>query len=142
MQPVARRARTAGTLVVGALLLAGTLVGQDDAFPFGPFRMYSTRDAPDGVVSSARVEAVDARGRVLVVPDAASGLRRAEIEGQTGRLVADPGLLGQVSLAHSRLHPDQPVYDVVRVVVTDTVLRDSRPTRTLSERVVASWTRP
>ena len=130
------------TVVVFGLLVAGTLVGQDDAFPFGPFRMYSTRDDPDGVVHSARVEAIDARGRVLVVPDSATGLRRAEIEGQTARLVADPALLGQVSLAHDRLHPDQPAYDVVRVVVTDTRLRDSRPVGTLGSRVVASWSRP
>lgn len=142
MQPAARRARTVGTLVVAALLLAGTFVGQDDDFPFGPFRMYSTRDDPDGVVHSARVEAVDARGRVLVVPDSATGLRRAEIEGQTGRFLADPALLGEVSRAHDRLHPDQPAYDVVRVVVTDTRLRDSRPTGTLREQVVASWSRP
>lgn len=141
MQPAARRARTAATLVVAGLLLAGTLVGQDDAFPFGPFRMYSTREDPDGVVQSARVEAVDARGRVLVVPDAATGLRRAEIEGQAARLVADPSLLGQVSRAHDRLHPDSPAYDVVRVVVTDTRLRDSRPTGTLREQVVAQWSR-
>ena len=141
MPPAARRARLAATLVVAGLLLAGTVVGQDDDFPFGPFRMYSTRDDPDGVVSSARVEAVDARGRVLVVPDTATGLRRAEIEGQAARMAADPELLAQVSLAHDRLHPGEPAYDVVRVVVTDTVLRDSRPTGVLREQVVASWQR-
>ena len=141
MQPVARRARTAATVVVGGLLLLGTLVGQDDAFPFGPFRMYSTRDDPDGLVHSARVEAVDSRGRVLVVPDRATGLRRAEIEGQTARLVADPALLGEVSRAHDRLHPHEPAYEVVRVVVTDTRLHDSRPTAPLREQVIASWSR-
>ena len=141
MSPVARRARTGVTLALGALLLAGTLVGQDDDFPFGPFRMYSTRDDPDGVVTAARVEAVDAQGRVLVVPDAATGLRRAEIEGQAGRLAADPSLLGEVSRAHDRLHPDEPSYEVVRVVVSETELRDSRPTGLLSEQVVASWSR-
>ena len=137
-----RRARTAATAVVFGLLLAGTCVGLDDDFPFGPFRMYATRDDPDGVVHSARVEAVDARGRVLVVPDSATGLRRAEIEGQASRLAADPALLGAVSLAHDRLHPGEPAYDVVRVVVTDTRLRDSRPAGVLDTRVVASWSRP
>ncbi|HEU0101667.1 MAG TPA: hypothetical protein VFR07_05045 [Mycobacteriales bacterium] len=141
MQPAARRARATGTLLAGALLLGGTFFGQDDAFPFGPFRMYSTREDPDGLVESARVEAVDANGRVLVVPDTATGLRRAEIEGQAGRFLAEPELLGQVSVAHDRLHPDEPRYDVVRVVVTETRLRDSRPTATLRERVVASWSR-
>lgn len=142
MDRLARRARATGTVVLGALLLGGTFVGQDDAFPFGPFRMYSTRDDPDGVVQSARVEAVDEDGRVLVVPDAATGLRRAEIEGQTARFLADPALLGEVSRAHDRLHPDEPSYDVVRVVVSETGLRDSRPTGLLREQVVASWSRP
>lgn len=142
MHLIARRARLGVTAVVAGLVLAGTFAGQDDDFPFGPFRMYATRDAPDGVVSGARVEAVDANGRVLVVPDSATGLRRAEIEGQAGRLVADPALLGEVSRAHDRLHPSEPAYDVVRVVVSSTVLRDSRPTGATHERVVATWRRP
>ncbi|MDX6200027.1 MAG: hypothetical protein QOJ79_3178, partial [Actinomycetota bacterium] len=77
-----RRLRLAAAGVVFGLLVTGTVIGQDDAFPFGPFRMYSTRDDPDGRVVSTRVEAVDETGRVLVVPDAAPRLRRAEIEGQ------------------------------------------------------------
>lgn len=137
-----RRVRTAGTVLVFGLLLAGTLVGQDDDFPFGPFRMYSTRDNPDGVVRSARVEAVDATGRVLVVPDRATGLRRAEVEGQADRFAADPSLLGELSRAHDRLHPDEPAYDTVRVVVAETLLRDSRPVGAPTDTVVATWTRP
>lgn len=136
-----RRLRALVTLAFAALLLAGTLVGQDDDFPFGPFRMYSTRDDPDGVVRSARVEAVDARGRVLVVPDAATGLRRAEIEGQAGRFVRDPALLGQVSRAHDRLRPRDPPYVQVRVVETAVQLRDSRPTGIRTQTVLATWTR-
>lgn len=141
MQAAGRRARLAVTGVGAALLLAGTFVGQDDHFPFGPFRMYATRDAPDGTVRSLRVEAVDATGRVLVVPDTATGLRRAEIEGQGSRFVADPDLLGEVSRAHDRLHPGQPAYEVVRVVATDTVLRASRPTGDRHEQVLATWSR-
>ncbi len=141
MQAAGRRGRLAATAVGAALLLAGTVVGQDDHFPFGPFRMYATRDAPDGTVRSLRVEAVDATGRVLVVPDTATGLRRAEIEGQGSRFVADPDLLGAVSRAHDRLHPGQPAYEVVRVVATDTVLRNSRPSGVLREQVLATWSR-
>jgi hypothetical protein len=136
-----RRWRLAITVVVLALLLAGTLVGQDDAFPFGPFRMYATRDAPNGLVLSTRVEAVDATGRVLVVPDTATGLRRAEIEGQVARFRADPGLLGEISRAHTRLHPGQPMYDEVRVVERRYQLRDSRPTGEQTDEVVARWHR-
>src|SRR4051812_25574306 len=103
--------------------------------------MYATRDDPDGLVVSTRVEAVDSSGRVLVVPDTATGMRRAEIEGQVGRFRADPALLGALSRAHDRLHPDEPAYDVVRVVERRYQLRDSRPTGTQSETVVATWRR-
>ena len=136
-----RRLRLAVTALVFGLLVAGTAIGQDDHFPFGPFRMYSTTDDPDGLVVSTRVEAVDATGRVLVVPDTATGLRRAEIEGQVDRFRANPELLSQVSLAHDRLHPDQPSYDEVRVVERRYRLRDSRPTGEQTERVVATWRR-
>ncbi|MBK5307812.1 MAG: hypothetical protein JJD92_14100 [Frankiaceae bacterium] len=136
-----RRARVVVTVLVFGLLLAGTAFGDDDAFPFGPFRMYSTRDDPDGLVVSTRVEAVDRTGRLLVVPDTATGLRRAEIEGQVGRFRADPALLAELSRAHDRLHPDEPAYDLVRVVERRYRLRDSRPTGEQAEQVVAEWRR-
>ena len=137
-----RRVRVAVTVAVALLTLAGTLVGQDDDFPFGPFRMYSTRDDPDGTVVSTRVEAVSADGRVQVVDERSTGLRRAEVEGQVGRFRADPTLLRHLADAHQRLQPDQPPYAEVRVVERRFVLRDSRPTGAASERVVASWRRP
>lgn len=137
-----RRVRVLVTLGLAGLLLAGTAVGQDDDFPFGPFRMYATRDDPDGVVGGLRVEAVDARGQLLVVPDSAIGLRRAEIEGQAARFVADPSLLAAVSRAHDRLHPGEPSYDLVRVVASEVQLRDSRPVGEPVERVLVTWRRP
>lgn len=136
-----RRVRVAVTTIVAALLLVGTFLGQDDAFPFGPFRMYATRDAPDGTVVSTRVEAIDATGRILTVPDTATGLRRAEIEGQVGRFRAHPELLGALSRAHTRLHPREAAYDEVRVVERRYALHDSRPTGTSTEQVVATWRR-
>lgn len=136
-----RRARTAATVFGGVLLLAGTIVGQDDAFPFGPFRMYATRDDPNGLVVSTRVEAVDRSGRVLVVPDTATGMRRAEIEGLAARFRDEPQLLADLSRAHDRLHPDEPAYDTVRVVERRYRLQDSRPSGATTETVVAQWTR-
>jgi len=136
-----RRIRVALTLLLVALTLAGTLVGQDDDFPFGPFRMYSTRDDPDGTVVSTRVEAVDRAGRVRTVDESATGLRRAEVEGQVGRFREHPELLGALSRAHDRLRPDEPAFVEVRVVERVYELRDSRPTGEQSERVVARWVR-
>lgn len=137
-----RRARVAVTLVLAVLTLAGTLVGQDDDFPFGPFRMYSTRDDPNGTVVSTRVEARDADGRLRTVDERSTGLRRAEVEGQVRRFVADPALLGALSRAHDRLRPDEPPFTEVRVVERVYELRDSRPTGQESERVVVTWRAP
>jgi hypothetical protein len=130
------------TLVLVVLTLAGTFVGQDDDFPLGPFRMYSTRDAPDGTVVSTRVEAVDARGELRVVDERSTGLRRAEVEGQVGRFVEDPDLLGLLAQAHARLRPGEPRFTQVRVVERVYELRDSRPTGVERERVVARWSGP
>lgn len=137
-----RRARTGLTLAVAALVLAGTFVGQDDDFPFGPFRMYSTRDDPDGTVISTRVEAVDTGGTLRVVDERSTGLKRAEVEGQVRRFVADPALLGALSRAHDRLRPDELPYAEVRVVELAYELEDSRPTGEQTERVVVRWVRP
>lgn len=136
-----RRVRVGLTLLLAVLTLAGTAVGQDDDFPFGPFRMYSTRDDPNGTVVSSRVEAVDATGRVRVVDERSTGLKRAEVEGQATRFRADPSLLGALSAAHDRLRPDEPAYAEVRVVERVYELRDSRPTGRERERVVARWRR-
>ena len=137
-----RAVRTAVTLVLAALVLAGTLVGQDDDFPFGPFRMYSTRDDPDGRVVSARVEAVDSTGRVRTVDERSTGLKRAEVEGQVGRFRADPSLLGALAAAARRLQPDEPPLVEVRVVEQEQRLVDSRPVGVPAERVVVRWVAP
>jgi hypothetical protein len=137
-----RRARVAVTVLLAALTLAGTFVGQDDDFPFGPFRMYATRDDPHGTVASTRVEAVDAAGRVRVVDERSTGLRRAEVEGQVGRFRDEPALLAALSRAHERLRPQEPPFVEVRVVERRYRLRDSRPTGEQTQRVVARWRRP
>ena len=77
-----RRVRVVATLITGVLLLAGTLWGTDDDFPFGPFRMYSTAPDPNGAARDTRVEGVDADGRTVAITEGNSGIRRAEIEGQ------------------------------------------------------------
>ena len=117
-----RRVRAAVTVIVALLTLAGTFVGQDDDFPFGPFRMYSTRAAPDQPVVSTRVVAVTAAGAEIRLSGGAVGLRRAEFEGQLDRLVADPALLGLLADSYLSRHPDAP--DLVPV--SDPALRNVR----------------
>lgn len=128
-------------LVLG-LLLAGTVVGSDDHFPFGPFSMYSSAHDPDAGVVSNTVEAVLDDGRVVAVSDGDTGMRRAEVEGQLPRFIESPQLLEQLAVAHQRRRPDAPRYAAVRVVRRSYQLRDGRPVGAVTEEIVAEWTRP
>jgi hypothetical protein len=119
LSPTGRLARLVATAAVLALLLAGTVWGDDHAFPFGPFRMYSTRAAPDQPVVSTRVVAVTAAGEEIRLSGGAVGLRRAEFEGQLDRLVADPELLGLLADSYLSRHPDAPDLVEVEVVQRD-----------------------
>ena len=110
-----KAARLAATAVVLVLLLAGSVWGDDSEFPFGPFRMYSTRADPNTPVVSTRVVGVTAAGEEVRLSGGEVGLRRAEFEGQLPRLVEDPQLLGLVAESYESRHPTGP--DLVRVEV-------------------------
>lgn len=130
------------TVVVFGLLLAGTFLGSDDDFPFGPFSMYSSAHDPDQGVVSNTVQAVLDDGRVVAVSDGETGMRRAEIEGQLPRFVENPELLETLAVAHERRRPDGPRYAAVRILRRSYQLEDGRPLGTVTEDVVAQWVRP
>ncbi|MGX6602633.1 hypothetical protein ACWKSP_10915 [Micromonosporaceae bacterium Da 78-11] len=137
-----RRVRVLLTAVVGLALVAGTLWGQDDDFPFGPFRMYSTAPDPDAAAKDTRVEGVDADGRTVQLTEANSGIRRAEIEGQQQAYEADPSRLSQVATAYAEHSPGAAPLREVRIVIRWHGVEHSRPTGTWTDQVVADWTRP
>jgi hypothetical protein len=134
--------RVALTGLAAVLLLAGTFRGQDDDFPFGPFRMYSTAPGPNQAATDSRVEAVDVAGRVVELTESNSGIRRAEIEGQQAAYVADPARLREVADAYAERNPAAPALREVRLVVRSHGVRHSRPTGTFSDRVIADWVMP
>jgi len=134
-----RTARLLATVAAGALLLAGTFFGVDDDFPFGPFRMYSTAPGADEPAPDTRVEGVDTTGAILSLTERSTGIRRAEIEGQMAAYEADPSRLRQVADAYAARNPDAPALVEVRIVIRYEGVRDSRPTRTHTDRTVASW---
>jgi hypothetical protein len=136
---VGRRVRLVVAATLVALLLAGTVVGQDDDFPFGPFRMYATRQRLDGRTSWYRIEAVTASGEVVFVPGAAYGLRRAELEGQIPRFVDDPSLLGELALAFAARRPGEPPLVEIRLVRRSQQLTDGRPVGEPTDEDVAEW---
>ncbi len=134
--------RVAATALLAALLLASNLWGQDDHFPFAPFRMYSVSSPPDAPTPDTRVEGVDVTGAVVPLDQANTGIRRAEIEGQQSRYVADPSLLQRVVDAYVRRHPDAPALVEVRIVTRWHGVRDSRPTGEFVDETVVSWRVP
>jgi hypothetical protein len=131
--------RLAVTLVAAVLLLAGTLWGEDDHFPFGPFKMYASAVDPDAPAEDTRVEGVDASGAVVLITPANTGIRRAEFEGQLGRLREQPDLLQTVADAYARRNPDAPPLAEVRIVVRWHEVRDFEVTGIWDEEVVATW---
>ncbi|SCG80569.1 hypothetical protein GA0070609_6517 [Micromonospora echinaurantiaca] len=134
-----RAARLAATALGLAVLVAGTVWGTDDHFPFGPFRMYSTSNPPSAPAPDTRVEGVDVTGAVVGLGEQATGIRRAEIEGQQSRYAADPALLAEVADAYAERNPDAARLVEVRIVIRWHGIRDGRPTGRWTDETVVSW---
>lgn len=135
-------ARLLATLVGATLLLAGTIWGTDDAFPFGPFSMYAGVNRPDDDAPDTRVEGTDSRGAIVALDERTTGIRRAEIEGQEQRYRDNPGLLAEVADAYTRRNPDAPALVEVRLVIRWHDIEDSRPTGTWQDEIIAAWRAP
>lgn len=135
-------ARVVATLVGAALLLMGTAWGTDDLFPFGPFRMYAGVNGPDEDAPDPRVEGTEAGGRVVALDEAATGIRRAEVEEDLDRYIVDPRLLTVVADAYARRHPRAGPLVEVRLVVRWHEIRGSRPTGRHRDVTLAVWSRP
>ncbi|MEV4489039.1 hypothetical protein AB0K04_02875 [Micromonospora coxensis] len=139
LTPRGRAARLAATALGLALLLTGTLWGVDDHFPFGPFRMYSTSEPADAPAPDTRVEGVDRTGAVVALGQDATGIRRAEIEGQQDRYAADPSRLRRVAEAYAERHPDAPELVEVRIVIRWYGIRQGRPTGRWTDETAVRW---
>jgi hypothetical protein len=127
------------TVAGAALLLAGSLVGVDDHFPFGPFRMYSTTDRLNAPVADTRVDGLDAAGTPLALTEHNTGIRRAEIEGQLDRFVADPALLRTVARAYAARHPHAPPLVEIAIVVRWHELKSGLPTGSYRDETRVVW---
>jgi hypothetical protein len=134
-----RAGRLVSVAVVLALLLVGTVWGDDSEFPFGPFRMYSTRADPDAPVVSTRVVGVTHAGAVVRLSGGEVGLRRAEFEGQLPRLVAHPQLLGLLADSYAGRHPRAPHLASVEVVQRHFELSHGTRTGAYSDTVLVTY---
>lgn len=131
--------------VLTSLFLAGTAVGQDDWWPFGPWRMFSTSTPPSSAVYALRIE-VQTAGAAGWQPAALTpssvGLNRAEVEGRIPEMTAQPAILATLARSHSRLRPDEPSWQAIRVVRREVLLADGAPTGAVREKTLAQWSRP
>ncbi len=135
--------RVALLAALAAAFVAGSVVGDDPWWPFGPWRMYSTSQAPTGSVWSTRIEvrtAEDDTWRPAPLSPANVGLNRAEVEGRIPRILADPALLGTLAESHSRLRPTSTAWVGVRVVRLHIGIVGGKVTGDDRAEVLAEWT--
>jgi hypothetical protein len=132
-----RMVATGGVLVA---LFAGTFFGNDDSFPFGPFRMYSVANKTSGLIRATELEGVTTAGRHLDIGFARFGLRRAEVEGQLERFIGEPADLELLVEAYETRNPDGPVLSELHLVEEVHRLERGRPVETTETRL-ATWTR-
>ena len=141
---LARGWRVGFLLVTASLFLAGTAVGTDNWWPFGPWRMYSTSTPPSGSVYSLAIqvrEGNDPIWRNANLNPTSIGLTRAEVEGRVPQMTADPDILGTLARSHSRLRPRQAPWVAVRVVRNEALLSGGAPTGQVRSTTVVSWPR-
>jgi hypothetical protein len=139
LSAVGRAGRLVAAAVVLALLLVGTVWGDDSAFPFGPFRMYATRADPNAPVISTRVVGLTGAGAEVRLSGGEVGLRRAEFEGQLPRLEADPELLGLLAGSYAQRHPSAPDLVSVQVVQRHFELRNGTQTGAFTDTVLVAY---
>ncbi|MBK5229531.1 MAG: hypothetical protein JJE05_13625 [Actinobacteria bacterium] len=135
-----RRVRLTVALLFLLVLVVGTFFGDDDSFPFGPFRMYSTRNSLDGFVNSPEFVGITTDGEEVPVSFQVLGLRRAEVEGQITRMVEDPDLLGLLAEAKEELDPGAPELVELRLYLRVTDLEDGYPAGETVE-LLSTWKR-
>ena len=131
-----RRVRLGVTAVVLAVVMTGTVWGDDSDFPFGPFRMYSTRADPNAPVVSTRVVGLTGSGQEVRLSGGEVGLRRAEFEGQLPRMQEQPELLGLLAETYADRHPGAEPLVEVRVVHRRFELVDGQRTGEYTDTVV------
>jgi len=127
LSPRAKRIRLLLSGVVILLLLWGTFFGDDDNFPFGPFRMYSTKQELDGEVRAIEMYARDESGEWTRLGFSAFGTRPADIEGQLGKLAEPPErILGWMVEAYENIHDEPFPYEVLEIRQRTYDLEDGR----------------
>ena len=135
-----RRFRLIAAFLLFGGLLWGTFWGQDDHFPFGPFRMYATTDEVDGPIRSVVLEGTTDTGETFQIPTSRFGLRRAEVDGQVERIRQDSDFLRHFVEAYENFNPEAPQLIRLRIFHRIDVLENRQPVSQHQEDI-AVWER-
>ena len=135
-----RTIRVAVALIITGLMVVGNQWGEDDHFPFGPFKMYSSTDPLDKPVPDTRVHAINTEGERFRLTMANTGFRRAEVEGQIPRFRANPELLKSLADAYHRRRPTRPKLVRIEIVIRWWHLDGARATGEYTEETEVTWT--
>lgn len=128
MAALGRGWRSVLALVVGALVVAGTLFGSDDWFPFAPMRQYAYAVDPDGRTSTHVVEGIGPAGDAVPIGYEDIAMRPAELEGLLRPLETRTERLAEVLATFRTRRPDAPPTVGIRYVRRVVQLEDRRPT--------------
>lgn len=128
------------TAAVLIALLVGTWRGQDDHFPFGPFRMYSTTNEPSGRITKINFIGITEQGEHVRIRSSRFGMRPAEVDGQMPRIRRSPELLAYLVEAYETFNPSAPRLHEFQVVYGIHHLADRAPV-SYEEKVIARWQR-
>lgn len=127
MSALGRGWRSAVALVVGVLVIAGTLFGSDDWFPFAPMRQYAYAVDPNGGVSTHFVEGIGVDGGPVQITHDAIDMRPAELEGILRPVETRTERLSEVLATFRSRRPDAPPTVGIRYVRRRVQLVDRRP---------------
>lgn len=127
------------TIFLFAALVGGTVVGHDDAFPLGPFRMFANSTKVSGAISVPVLSGRLSNGDVVPLYSSSVGLRRAELESRLDLFVEDPNQLARFAAAWRRDHPDSPPLVEVRLERRRRTIVDRRPVGDPTYSPLAVW---
>jgi hypothetical protein len=142
LRPWAKVTLVAFLLAVTGLFFAGTTVGNDNWWPFGPWRMYSTSTPPSGSVVALKIEVLegtDPTWQPANLTPRSVGLNRAEIEGRVPQLTANPSILATLIRSHARLRPHDQPWHAIRVVRSEVLLSNGALTGKTRDTTLVTW---
>lgn len=136
-----RGVQVAFPVVIAVLLLLGSFFGEDHHFPFGPLRMYSTKQELDARIRVLELWGSRGEDGWVRLNALEFGMRRADLEGQLGKLAQEPSaVLARLATSYERVNGSPLPYDALQFRNKIYQLEDGEP-HSESSQVIDTWHR-